>query len=895
MNKSKKIISLLLSLALMLGCFALSGAAFTMPQGISEEQVSGVIPKLTGLMEKLPEITGKDIDPAQMIYSELFSDKTLNAIFEGVYSSFSEQASTFSTLGIDISVGGVREALNGYPEVQSALENKQTWEEVFSGPFEPSWNVKNKAGFGDAVASMFSPMNELLNTLLCSATYRMNLLVSVQGANGYENSIVPILKALGAPHIMNQAEFSAAALQNRRSMVTNVVSMLFEAIDNIFADPVNNLCLYLPSIAWYLENGGLKNSLSTLVEPLKIRVGLIALSGVDKLLENLDVFSSPDDLTKLIEDLDLSGLTGTDADLKLPQVDLAALAECTSFSDGGYNTNKNKSFIVLARWLIEAVKLNADALPSLLGADLSGAKDILDRLLAKDTDSIFKMLVDVLSLGPSDTVLEYSWTYPEFTPGSVDFTPNLTRENYEKVLNEIDATLNEFLEEFTENGTLSGILASRIYSNSLVSELVKGVYGALYTEKTGDMLGILGLDASPEGFAKSISSAYPSAAKAIASASSWDKVNAGSLSWGFSNGSKDGFIKAVTAALSPFAPMLSMLLAGGQISILDTITVSGGNGYNTAVIPILEALGCPSDLIKSYPDYKKTASSGTNAITDILTPLTAVLDSLIEKPVATLCSLLPNIVYFINSDGLSQCVENLLYPVRVLLRTVGADDLLGSELTKLADIDLTDMISTAISDSGLNITLPEPDLELVSSLGTAETLQSKRTYNGGFQTYTYIKADAPQVLVTVLRYVIGALGSGENSSALSSLMSADRTEEGDMMAMYTEKVAAQLSSMTTDETIEWLYDLLFSETPQREKTAEDEYIPTIIFQEKEKHTTRNLTAALIGGAAFIVILSIVLSRIDFSARRDRKKYKKSKKLQEKELIKKYTSKPREGR
>lgn len=884
MNKIKKYIAVILSVVMLLGCFSGVSLAFTMPNGVSEEQVAAVMPKITTLIEKLMSMSEETADLSSGIYNMLFSDETLNGIFSSVYSAFSEQASTLSTLGIDLSVEGVSASLSAYPEVQSALENKASWADVFASDFSPSWNVKSKDGFGNALSAMLSPLNELLFTLLCSGTYRMNLLVSVQGDNGYENAVVPILKAVGAPNIMTQSEFTAAAAQNRNAMIKNTVSMLFDAVDNILSDPLNNLCLYLPSIAYFLENGGLGDALTTLLEPMKIRVAIFSLSGVDQLLKNLNMFSSSSDLTALFENIDLSALLGTDTKLQLPEIDLAALAECTSYVNGEYTTNKSRSFIVIMRFIIDAVKLNAESLSELTGQELAGAGDLLNRFLEKDTDSVIKMIVDLLSLTPSDTVLEYSWSYPEYTPGTVEFTENLTRENYEKVLNEIDDTLNQFLDEFTESGTLSEILAARIYSNSLISELTKGVYGALYSDETGGILTALGLDASPEGVANSISSAYPAAAKAIKNAGSWEKLNASSVSWGFSNGSKEGFQKALTAVLTPFTPFLTLLLAEGQMNILDAIQVSGSNGYNTAVIPLLEALGCDADLIKTYSEYKSTAGTGA-ALTDILNPLTALIDTLIEKPVATLCSVLPNMVYFINADGLSQCVDNLMYPIKVLLKTIGAEDLLGDQLTEMSDIDISELLGGAIDGSGMNISLTDFDLGLLSSLGTAETRESKRTYNGSFQNYTYIAADSPAVLITVLRFVFGALASEDNSNILSSLMSADGSEEGDMFAMYTGKITEQLAAMNTDETIEWLYNLLFAETPKREEVEKDDYIPTVIYKAKENNTGRNVTAAIIVIVALIVIVSVVLSRVDIGAYRERKKHKKLKKKNEKNMIK----------
>ena len=892
-RKLCKYIALLLCALIFSGTFAgAAGAAVAMPANIERSRIEAAIPRMDNIVGGVLKMSGEDADLKTVVYNMLFADKTINTIFSSVYSEFDEQTSTFATMGVDVSVAGVSAALKDYPDVQNALSGKSSWKEVFAGDFDPAWDVSTPKGFGYALSAMFSPLNDLLYTLLCGATYRPNLLVSIEGANGYTNAIVPILRVIGAPDIMTQEAFNADAKHDRDTMVENICAMLLSAVDAICAAPVSSMCKYLPGVAQYLVSGGLSNALTTLVEPLKVRVGLISLTGIDKLVSNLSAFSSASDLTAMLEDMDTSELFGTDVDLTLPKIDLELLATCGTLQGDTFVADRAAAFVTVFRWLIEAVKMNVSKLPQLLGQDSAGATDFLNRLLAKGSDAILKMLLDLMDLKATDTVLEYNWAYPAFTPGAVTYTPNLTRDNYVRVLENIDPTLNEFLNEFTDSGTLSGVLAARIYSNSLLSRLVTGIYGALYSEQTAGMLAMLGVDASPAGLADSISSAYPSAARTLRNYTSWDKVNAASLSWGFSNGSKTGFTNALTAVLTPFRPFLTLLLAEGQLSLFDTVKVSGSNGYNTAVIPLLEALGCDPGTIKSYADYKRTANTNA-AVTDILTPVTALLDRLIEAPVATMCTILPNIVYFVNGGGVGQCVDNLLYPVKVLLKTIDAEDLLSGELTNLTQIDLNKTMGDMIKNSGLSITLPEPNLTLLASLGQAENRVSKRTYNGIPANYVYITADSPAVLITVLRYVVGALGSEENAETFSGLLQQDQTQEGDMMAMYTGKVAEQLKTMSTDETIEWLYNLLFAETPKRQNTNEDESIPTIIYHETPDHTKRNLTVFAVIAVILIVATAVVLSRIDFGAWRERRQRQKlkNKKAKQKAAAPNRTQKP----
>lgn len=891
--KLKKYIAIFLSLVLFCGSFLGSAAAaVTMPENVSEERITNAIPKVESLVQAVLKLNPETSDLSGLVYGVLFSDTTLNGIFSGVYSNFADQASTLQTLGVDISVNGLYNCLGNYPDVQAALAGKTYWNEVFTPDFNPKWNVTTKEGFGAALAAMFQPLNELLFTLLCSGSYTPNLLVTVKGADGYQNVIVPILNALGAPAVMTQADYTAAAAADRSMMLRSVADMLCGAVDNILASPVRRLCDYLPGIARYLVNGGLKESMTTLLEPLRVRVGIFSLSGVDQLLENLGGFSDPEALSAKLENLDTSALFGKDVDVQLPEVDLQLLSECGTMQGDTFAADPAQTFVTVFRWAVEALKMNASRLPEMLGQGAAAGQDLINKLLAKSADELLVMVLDLLELQPAETVLQYRWSYPAYTPGSITYTPNLTREDYQKVLQGIDSTLNDFMAEFTDNGTLSGTLAARIYSNSLVSQLVVSVYGALYTENTAGALALLGLDASPAGLAESIAASYPRAAETLRAAASWQQVSPSALSWGFTNGNKQGFVNAVTAALLPFRPFLTLLLAEGSITLLDTIVISGSNGYNTAVVPLLEALGCNADQIKTYAAYRSEAGS-SSAVTDILTPITGLLDQLIASPVATLCRILPNLVYFVNAGGLKQCADNLIYPVRVLLQKIGAEDMLGDALSEITNIDLQKTVAKLMADSGLSLKLPEPDLALLCSLGTAETRVSRRTYNGAAENYVYIAADEPAVLVTVLRYVVGALGSEENAETLSGLFQQDNSSEGDMMAMYTGKVAEQLKTMSTDETIEWLYNLLFAETPKREAPAEEAEaeIPHIIYQETEKHTSRNVSLLIGIGVAVLIALMLVLSRIDFTSRRERKKHLKQKRKQQKAQRKASSAQP----
>lgn len=881
----RRVTAALLAALVLFGCMPEAAvAAVQMPQGYTAQQAEASIPKAEKLLGAVLRQNEKTADLSGTVYGALFSDATVNAIFSGIYSGFSENQSTFESLGIDISVPRVAAVLQGYPGVYAVLNGHAAWAEVLPLVNTMRWNIGSKDGFASALAAMLSPLNAMLFTLLCSGTYNINALIRITGADGYQNAVVPLLEAVGCPNIMSQADYTAAAAEDRAAMAKNLCNMLFAALDNILKTPVASLCTYLPSIAYYLQNGGLSDTLKTLMEPLQVKIAVFSLSGVNKLLENSEMFSSESDLTAMLQKADLGSLMGADVDFKLPEIDLDALAACGSVSDGKFTSNRAEAFILILRWAVEAVKQNASALAG-AGMDTASLSDILNK---KGTDGVVKLLLDLLNLNAAPSVLTYTWSYPEYTPGTASFTPNLTRENYEKVLAGIDSTLNDFLLEFTDKGSLSSLVRTAVYSNKTVTGLVKALYGALDTKETESLGSLLGLAVTPAAVAGSIRGKFPSAARSISAVSSWDKLNENVVSWGFANGDETGFTNTIIALLRPFAKYLRFLLAEGSITLFDTVTLSGGNGYETAVIPLLEGVGCDPDTVVSYAAYK---SGGDEAlISNILKPVTALLDGVCETPVASLCGLLPNLVYFMESGTIKQCVTNLMYPVQTLTGKLGVSDLLPADLTASMDldIDLAATLKQLTAGTDLGVELPQPDLALIKSLGTAETRQSKRTAGGAPQQYTYIAADKPLVLVTVLRYVLGAVKNSGDPSALTGLMGGMGGMGGasesdlDMMAVYTEKIGAQLAEMSVDDTIEWLYNLLFSETPKREKETGEEIIPTVIYNKQKDYTALKRVLLAVFGLALILGTVIFAARFDFHAHAQRRKRKKQKKEQAKQ-------------
>lgn len=227
----------------------------------------------------------------------------------------------------------------------------------------------------------------------------------------------------------------------------------------------------------------------------------------------------------------------------------------------------------------------------------------------------------------------------------------------------------------------------------------------------------------------------------------------------------------------------------------NNVTIGfGTNGYESAIIPLLEAFMC--DDIKTYDQYcRDYAKAKDNLLINILNPIGGLLNKLVDKPFDTLTAILPNVAYFIDNNGIEQAVGNLLAPITakegligvlakngfdidkfIPMLTGGKDlsaflsDLLADKLGIEADIklDLGNMAASNVHDmviplvinllkDKLGITLPEFTWADIAKHGVVETVASKALNDEGAYTTLQVQANQGEVLVAVLRYVADVL------------------------------------------------------------------------------------------------------------------------------------------
>ncbi len=842
----KKVISLIL--CVLVACSSLSSVATAgyttdYPQGVTAEEALVAVKGTDKLINNmLPALMGGTFEDT--VKPMIFSDESLSNFVVSLYLGLSETASELEMIGLDASVSAVAEGLGDYPDVQKALLNAYSWEEVnLSGV---KWGISDKNSFATAFAKALSPFDDIFYTLLCSGTYAISSFIKIDGANGYENAIVPMLQALKCTVLIGQEEFTDQANSDRSNMLKNILLPILTMLEEVFSAPMDTLTDVLPSFAYFVKSGEMDACMDALLSPIFSN----PLVEIAVFLKILDLDSMKFDMEEMLT-IGITEMTA-ESGLQLAPIDMERLSNCGAHNGMEFQSDKGRALVEILRWLFDTLKLNKNSLPLLMknlggnGSNIS--TDMLSGILDNDTDALVGAII--LLFTPAKLNAPEMMLYPEIAQTVVQYTPNLTTENYNKVLNEVDDLLDDFVKEGGSYRSIEALLSTGVYSNSNINALLTGIYGSFEKEGLIDLFVLLGIDATPKGVAKFIENDYPNAYNALIKAESWSKVSLKNVSWGFYNGSRRGFQNAFLAVLRPLNPLLKVVLAGDDLVIADAITLKGADGYNTGVIPILEALGCKDSSIKTYSQYV-TDNRQDALLNNIAEPVFDLLDEIFDNPVKTLTRILPNVVYFLNSGSLEKCFSNLLIPVTALISrmsTVVSIDLDATALTK--ELDLNKLLGGMLEGSGMKIA--EFDINTLSGIGTRTEKQSKSVFNGNYVKYSYIEADQKGVLMTLLRVLAKTLKLPGNENLLVGIMAGGN----DTFSTYSASIGEQFAAMTEDELIEWLYNLLFKERAQIEIVVDDEYSPTIIYKETPKDYT---ALYIVGGFALVAgVIGIIL-------------------------------------
>ena len=485
---------------------------------------------------------------------------------------------------------------------------------------------------------------------------------------------------------------------------------------------------------------------------------------------------------------------------------------------------------------------NWNALKGALGLDLGDFEGLIEDII-KDPAKILDVIATLLGGEVSYIPIQNR----TITLQGIDYRTYgfLTEANADVIAANIDNLINDILKAAgVGGGSLAGLLGGML-NNDLVSNLVgkitgllagesvEGILGTISTLATGDKAILvvydekgnvkpLGLDLTVQGYATEYakySNANAEFAKRLKAAKKWSDVSAAGINWGV-NGTVTSFVNGLESILNPLNCVLELLLLGEgkTLGVLPSrndngtiikgddgkpvcvANIKGGNGYDYAIIPLLEAFGLEAKDVKTQAQYADAVKSNpANTLGYVLTKIGNWADWLLAKPVDRLLSVLPNVGYFLSNEGFYLIVRNLAAPVFGILNAVsGIIPGLGNLLDGLDVAKLIHNINIPIQLLGAkyNFKIPEIDFYELAQTGTGKkevaTARSEKAgsfktaitdpkdyvknyENGKYDKYiaegnkktqTYIQADKGNTLTWLFTFLLDMFGDAGNREAL---------------------------------------------------------------------------------------------------------------------------------
>lgn len=711
--------------------------------------------------------------------------------------------------------------------------------------------------------------------------------LKIEGTNGYNSAIIPLLEALGCTNIKTYAQYQSDIKAAKDSILLDILNPLLGAQDSSFlnkllAAPVKELTALLPNIAMFLDGYGIEQLVFNLLAPVtNILVEAVDALNVDAILNELFGLT----LDEVLEDLSVADLIvplinmilmSSDNEalnaLEIPDINWNALISLGTAStytskatgeNGSFLTGKilkdvdnGKVLITVLRYVAKTLINNASVLKNLIcGIDAVAKNDIIKTVVASvfntlstaTPDQVVCAIFYLFSGNPTNAFWDYtayktgdySFSYPSTV--DVDFLKNLPPM--------LDGLIGGLLEG---KGGLNGLIGGLLFKDELIGKLATGLYGAVEGVKVGDgtltaLLAQTGIDFSTKNVAKLLTDEkygqkFEAAASVIGSAGSWKNVKAESLKFGVTD--RDSFFHALVAVLRPLYGVLDVLLNDASLGIFNIVYIPGSDGYTSSIVPLLEAFSCYN--VKTQYQYREDIKAEYDAILlDVINPIWDKVEDILNAPLQTLTSMLPNLALLIGNDGLCQIIDNLLTPVSALLDAVrpvvdlntllpallsalkvDLNSLLGKVGIKNFKLDIYDINATLkqVLAGDKLIPLVNNILGLIKIKGTPlgiklndvdwlQLASHGKTIVGASQAATfgariYVEGDSSETLIAVLRYLIDTVNAGNNFDVISSLIGSLLGDNvSDSISDVIGKVLAVLQG-DTDEVISKLVELL---------------------------------------------------------------------------------------
>lgn len=552
--------------------------------------------------------------------------------------------------------------------------------------------------------------------------------LKLEGTNGYNSAIIPLLEALQCSNISTYAQYKKDVNNAKDNLLLDILNPLIgdsssSFLNKLLANPVSELTKLLPNIAMYLESDGLVQLLGNLLAPVTYLItdgeNPIDL-GISGVIEDLLGGSIHDLIIPLVNSLLADSDDPNLSKLQLADIDwnkLISLGTKTTYTskatgtDGKYltgkmvgNVDQGKVLITVLRYVANLLIDNASVLKNLICS--------IDAIAKNDTlKSIIQSVFNTISTASADQIVaavfyllagnpqNAFWDYTSYKTGEYTFA---YPENMDvDFLKQLPPMLDGLIGSLAD---LNGLISEALFKDEIISSLATGLYGAIEGVKINDNMNLTQLlaqtdiDFSTSNVARLLvdedyGQTFESASAVIAAAGSWSNVNADSLHWGVTD--RDSFFHALVAVLRPLYGVLDVLLNDAYLGLFDVVRLPGSNGYTSSIVPLMEAFSMYN--IKTQYQYRQDIIEEYDAILlDIINPIWDLVEDVLNAPLQTVAAIVPNLALFLGNDGLCQVIDNLLTPVSALVDAirpvVDLNDLLTTLFDAL-DVDINGLLA----------------------------------------------------------------------------------------------------------------------------------------------------------------------------------------------------------
>ncbi|MFI3141305.1 MAG: hypothetical protein R3Y27_03230 [Clostridia bacterium] len=649
-----------------------------------------------------------------------------------------------------------------------------------------------------------------------SSTLTVDLTLEASANNGYVNFLGPIFEVLGYYKYSTTSDCSK--ISNATEFIQMAYDDIYATVSNLLESPVENILSALPGVVYSL----LFDMIPSLMSMLSTTIAYDAsVSGISAYSDDIDIDLG--EMLNLA-DMGLDTSNGLNGILGLLGLELTGFNEGIVATLGTKTTttsNRTASIYGLSSGKAYSIEGDADAvlyyvltyvidsikngsLYTLLGAflddsaiatveEIVGYTGIADvSVTSGDIIAAVVQLLDTTSyedLISAETLANYEYfSMPEVSETAIEY---YTDPDTDKVLEipygytvgddgylipiedglysdywttDTASYIIEDLPNFAVqaaslfgydideyiNGTLDDLLETYITQDMLASifDMIDPYLSMLTDDETISMIVDIVVDL---GIVDDIE-----VKEIITHLSTFDYTT-----YEFEDGDIEGMLEVIIDFVAPLSPIFEFILLDGTISVYnETIVVEGGNGYETALVPIYEAFGITADEMSSYDDLVALAAvkDGEEAFIEaVISPIVTFITDLlttVQSEDGTLTvlynvlDLLPNVLYFIEQGGLNTALENILLPVYVVLDKIRPIYSLSFTL----DFDLVDVVDGLLSSIAIDeeiFVIPSFN-ELILSIKQISASEERTSVTGETYNYLSLTNDGYADLVSML-------------------------------------------------------------------------------------------------------------------------------------------------